>query len=192
MTKYGFAINLHRCIGCRTCAIGCKMENNVAAGNMRMRVLNDDEALVYDVPTGDYPALAQSWTPVPCQHCDNPPCVEACPTGASTKREDGLVLVDADECIGCEACVKACPYNARAIDPDTNVADTCTLCEHRLYGGETTTFCELACPGRAITSGDLDDPDSAVAKIVAEQETWRLLEDAGTGPNVYYWNSVRK
>lgn len=192
MTKYGFAINLHRCIGCRTCSISCKMENGVADGTMRIRVLNDDEALTYDVPTGDYPNLTMTWTPVPCQHCDNAPCVEACPTGASTKHDNGLVLIDAGECIGCESCVKACPYGARSINPDTNVADKCTMCEHRLLNGESTTLCQLACPGRAIVAGDLDDPESEIAKIVAENETTRLLEESGTGPNVYYWNSVKK
>ncbi|MEY8314665.1 4Fe-4S dicluster domain-containing protein [Adlercreutzia muris] len=192
MTKYGFAINLHRCIGCRTCSISCKMENNVADGTMRIRVLNDDEALVYDVPTGSYPNLAMTWTPVPCQHCDNPPCVEACPTGASTKQDNGLVLIEAEECIGCESCVKACPYDARSINPDTNIADKCTMCEHRLLNGEQTTLCQLSCPGRAIVAGDLDDPESGIAKIIAENETVRLLEESGTGPNVYYWNSVRQ
>lgn len=191
MTKYAFAINLHRCVGCRTCSISCKMENAVADGNLRMRVLNDDEALVYDVPVGEYPRLSMTWTPVPCQHCDNALCVDVCPTGASVKREDGIVAVDKDECIGCESCVQACPYGARQIDAENSVVDKCTLCAHRLDDGIETTMCQLACPGRAIVVGDLDDPSSEVAKIVAEHEVTQLLAEKGTGPNVYYWNSLK-
>lgn len=190
MTKYGFAINLHRCIGCRTCSISCKMENNVADGLMRMRVLNDEEKLVYDVPTGTYPNLSMTWTPVSCQHCDEAPCVAVCPTGATAKREDGIVTIDKETCIGCKSCMEACPYDARMFDEETNTVDKCSLCVHRLDAGLKTTMCQIACPGRAITVGDLDDPESEIAKIVAERTTSRLLEDKGTGPQVYYWNSL--
>lgn len=192
MTKYAFAINLHRCVGCRTCSISCKMENHVADGNLRMRVLNDDEQLVYDIPKGEYPALTMTWTPVPCQHCDNPPCVDVCPTGASIKQENGIVTVDEETCIGCESCVQACPYGARQLDQNTNVVDKCTMCAHRLENGISTTMCQITCPGRAIEVGDLDDETSEIAKIVREHAVTRLLEDAGTGPNVYYWNSMQE
>ena len=158
MTTYGFAINLHRCIGCRTCAIACKMENAVPDGLMRMRVLNDEERLVYDVPTGEYPALSMTWTPVPCQHCDKPACVAACPNDATEKRPDGIVVVDKEACIGCGACVEACPYGARQIDEAAKTVEKCSLCAHRLDAGLGTTLCQIACPGRAIVVGDLDDP----------------------------------
>ncbi|WP_139653150.1 4Fe-4S dicluster domain-containing protein [Raoultibacter phocaeensis] len=190
MTKYGFAINLHRCIGCRTCSISCKMENSVADGLLRMRVLNDEEKLVYDIPTGAYPKLSMTWTPVPCQHCDTAPCVAVCPTGASQKREDGIVTIDKELCTGCKSCIEACPYDARMYDEASNTVDKCTLCAHRIDAGLGTTMCEIACPGRAIAVGDLDDPDSGIAKIVAEHDTIRLLEDEETGPNVYYWDSM--
>lgn len=191
MTKYGFAINLHRCIGCRTCSISCKMENGAADGLLRMRVLNDDEQLVYDVPVGDYPALAMTWTPVPCQHCDNPSCVAACPQeGATYKRDDGVVLVDEEKCIGCGLCVEACPYGSRQLDEEEKKVEKCTLCAHRLDAGLGTTMCQIACPGRALTVGDLDDPDSDIAKIVAEHEMRHLLADKGTGPQAYYWDSM--
>lgn len=190
MTKYGFAINLHRCIGCRTCSISCKMENGVPDGLLRMRVLNDEEKLVYDVPTGKYPALSMTWTPVPCQHCDGAPCVAACPVGATEKRDDGIVTIDKEACIGCKACIEACPYGARQYDEATNTVDKCTLCAHRLDAGLGTTMCQIACPGRALVVGDLDDPDSEIAKIVAEHETSHLLEGKGTGPQAYYWNSM--
>ena len=190
MTKYGFAINLHRCIGCRTCSISCKMENNVADGLLRMRVLNDEEKLVYDIPTGTYPKLSMTWTPIPCQHCDEAPCVAVCPTGASEKREDGIVTIDKEVCIGCQTCMAACPYDARVYDEATNTVDKCSLCAHRLDAGLGTTICQISCPGRAITVGDVDDPESEIAKIVSEHEIRRLLEDEETGPQVYYWNSM--
>ncbi len=190
MTKYAFAINVHRCIGCRTCVVSCKMENGTPDGFMRMRVLNEQDELVNDVPVGEYPQLSLTWHAVPCQHCDMPLCVAACPTGASTKRDDGIVTVDRETCIGCGSCVDACPYDVRFINPDTNVSDKCDLCAHRLDAGETTTMCQLCCPGRAITVGDLDDPDSEVSKILAGHATTRLLEEEGTEPNVYYWNSL--
>lgn len=191
MTKYGFTINLHRCVGCRTCTIACKMENAVADGIQRMRVLNDDETTVYDTPIGAYPSLQFNWTPVPCMHCDAPPCVAACPQGASAKRDDGIVTIDKEKCIGCKLCMEACPYGARSYDEETKTVDKCSLCSHRIDGGAETTMCQLCCPNRAIAIGDLDDPDSVVAKIVAEKETFRLLPEEGTEPNVYYWDSMK-
>lgn len=190
MTKYGFAINLHRCIGCRTCSISCKMENNVADGLLRIRVLNDEERAVYDVPVGTYPNLQMIWTPVPCQHCDEAPCVGVCPTGATVKRDDGIVTMDKETCIGCKSCMEACPYGARVFDEETNTVDKCTLCVHRLDAGLETTMCEISCPGRAITVGNIDDAESEIAKILAEHDTTKLLESEGTGPNVYYWDSM--
>ena len=194
MSKFGMAINLHRCIGCRTCTVSCKMENQVADGIARMHVLNSDGTDLgsEDRPTGTYPDLVLEWRPVPCQHCDNPPCVEVCPAGATGKREDGLVLVDIEACIGCGMCVEACPYGARAMDEEAKKADKCTGCAHRLDGGLDTTMCQMCCPNRAIVAGDLDDASSEVARIVAEQQNEKYLEDKGTGPNVYYWYSVTK
>ena len=189
MTKYAFAINLHRCIGCRTCTVSCKMENGLPEGNQRIRVLNADDETVYDTPEGTYPALSFVWTPVPCQHCDMPLCVAACSTGASSKRDDGIVVIDQEVCIGCGSCIEACPYHARQLNADIGKTDKCTLCAHRLDAGLGTTICQISCPGRAISVGDLDDPNSEVAQIVAQHETTLLLEEEGTGPQVYYWNS---
>lgn len=190
MTTYAFAINLHRCVGCRTCTISCKMENKVADGLQRIRVLNAEGTTVLDTPTGSYPKLEFMWRPVPCQHCDTPSCIEVCPVGATSKREDGVVVVDKDICIGCASCVSACPYDARAIDADAGVADKCEMCVHRLSNGVETTMCQLCCPNRAIVVGDLDDPESEVSKIVSGKDVERYLEHEGTAPNVYYWRSV--
>ena len=191
MTKYAFAINLHRCIGCRTCTITCKMENGLPEGNQRIRVLNPQEETTYDVPTGTYPNLSMVWTPVPCQHCDMPLCVAACTTGASSKRPDGIVVIDEEVCIGCGSCIEACPYGARMKNEETGKTDKCTLCAHRLDAGLGTTICQISCPGRAIVVGDLDDPSSEISKIVAEQETEFLLEEEGSKPQAYYWDSLK-
>jgi len=190
--KYGFAINLHRCIGCRTCTVACKMEYRLAEGVQRMRVLNDAGTTTYDVPVGEYPNLSFTWRPVPCQHCENAPCVAACPTGATYKREDGIVVVDEEKCIGCGVCVEACPYGARQIDPVDAIAQKCSLCAHRLDAGLGTTMCQITCPNRAITVGDLDDPESAISKLVAAYECEAYLAEAGTLPQVYYFDSVPK
>lgn len=191
MTRYGFAINLHRCVGCRTCTIACKMENAVADGLQRIRVLNNQGTTVLDVPVGTYPDLEFAWRPVPCQHCDSPTCIDVCPVGATSKRDDGVVAVDKGTCIGCGSCVEACPFGARQLDDTAGVVDKCEMCIHRLSNGVDTTLCQICCPNRAITVGDLDDPGSDISKIIAERETEQLYPEEGTSPNVYYWDSVR-
>lgn len=192
MTKYGFAINLHRCIGCRTCTVACKMEHHLAEGIQRMRVLNDSGTTTYDVPAGDYPSVSFAWRPVPCQHCDNAPCVSVCPTGATFKRDDGIVMVDEDVCIGCGTCVDVCPYGARQLDPVAQIVQKCSLCAHRLDAGVGTTICQITCPNRAITVGDMEDLSSDIAQILADYETTHYLEEQGTAPQVYYYSSVEK
>jgi molybdopterin-containing oxidoreductase family iron-sulfur binding subunit/tetrathionate reductase subunit B len=166
------------------------MENAVAAGLQRIRVLNAAGETTYDVPTGDFPNLNLEWTPVPCQHCDMPTCIAVCPVAATSKRDDGIVIVDNEKCIGCGKCVDACPYGARQMDEAAKIVDKCQLCAHRLDGGIGTTMCQICCPNRAIVVGDLDDPSSAVSKIVAEFETKLLNPENGTNPNVHYWYSV--
>ncbi len=105
MTKWGMSIDLERCIGCQACALSCKAENFTAPG-IKWAKLIDHE-------TGTYPKTWREFIPMVCMHCDDPPCVGACPTGASIKREDGIVWVDYNKCIGCQYCVVACPYNSR-------------------------------------------------------------------------------
>ena len=123
MTRNIIAIDLDRCIGCHSCAVVCKQENNVGLGTYYNKVLTVG-------PFGTYPDLEMYYLPVACQHCDNPECVSVCPTGASYRREDGVVLVDHSKCIGCQYCVMACPYGVRAYDTskDKGVIEKCTMC----------------------------------------------------------------
>jgi molybdopterin-containing oxidoreductase family iron-sulfur binding subunit len=203
--RYGMVIDLKRCIGCHMCSVACKSNNNLPAGMLWNRVLTiGGEAI--DTASGTYPNdLHMSYLPVNCQHCANPPCVAACPTGASYKRaEDGIVLVDSDLCIGCRMCMVACPYNARSFnwkkpeyavdfalgDADApehqfNVVEKCTFCVNRLARGEAPACMEL-CSGRARYWGDLDDPESEVNKAMQGRQTVQLLEEKGTGPAVFY------
>lgn len=115
MTKLAIAIDLHRCIGCNTCSIACKMQNNVPDGMLWNRVLTEGVEM-FDDAVGVYPNLSRTYLPVACQHCENPACMKVCPTGATYKDGQGRVEIDYDRCIGCRMCMGACPYNARVFN----------------------------------------------------------------------------
>ena len=112
MTKLAIGIDLHRCIGCNTCALACKMQNNVPDGMLWNRVLTEG-CDRFDSAEGVYPHLTRTYLPLACQHCENPACERVCPTGATYKDDKGRVEIDYDKCIGCRMCMAACPYNAR-------------------------------------------------------------------------------
>lgn len=179
MTRLSMAIDLDSCIGCHSCAVVCKQENNVGLGTFYSKVLTIG-------PSGTYPDLEMYYLPVACQHCDNPQCVSVCPTGASYKREDGIVLVDHSKCIGCQYCVMACPYGVRTYDesPGKGVIEKCTLCAHLVDDGGTPA-CVRHCPGQARVFGDLDDSESDISKLVAKKTTHKLT-DVGNKPSVIY------
>ncbi len=191
--KWGMVMDLRRCVGCQACVIACKSENKVPLAGFRtaVRVIEtghmerrEDGIVITD--DGNYaPNVKKSMLPTMCNHCDKPPCVESCPVQATYKRQDGLVLIDYDACIGCGICVKACPYGNRFFNPVSKTADKCTLCVHRLSRG-LAPACATSCVGRARVFGDLLDPKSEVSRLIAKNRTSRLLVNAGTGPNVYY------
>ena len=139
MTRYTMAIDLDSCIGCHSCAVVCKQENNVGLGTFYSKVLTIG-------PSGNYPDLEMYYLPVACQHCENPQCVSVCPTGASYKREDGIVLVDHSKCVGCQYCVMACPYGVRTYDTgkDKGAIEKCTLCAHLVDNGRSRRACATA------------------------------------------------
>ncbi|MFD0703133.1 4Fe-4S ferredoxin [Slackia equolifaciens] len=204
MTRYGIAIDLHRCTGCHTCTIACKIQNNIPMGLLWNRVITEGSDMV-DGAVGEYPNLTRRYVPVACQHCENPACMRVCPTGATYKDDKGRVEIDYDKCIGCRMCMAACPYNARVFnwnephrEPDFDygdktvpvrskgVAEKCTLCKERTDRGEEPR-CVVACMGRARTFGDLDDPNSEISKLIAERHAYVLLEEQGTKPQVHYF-----
>ena len=203
MTRLAIAINLDRCVGCHTCALSCKMQNNVPEGMLWNRVLTED-CDVMDGALGTYPNVTRTFLPVACQHCQNAACQRVCPTGATYKDDKGRVEIDYDKCIGCRMCMAACPYNARTFnwnDPvratgagygdarvperTRGVMEKCTLCKERTDEGDEP-MCVRCCPADARIFGDLDDPDSAVSRLRRDQGAEVLLEDKGTRPQVFY------
>ncbi len=203
--RLAMVIDTKRCFGCHTCAVACKAENNLPDGMWWNRVVTVGGAQM-DTPAGVFPDLTMSFVTIACQHCENPSCVPVCPTGATYKRaEDGVVLVDYRKCIGCGACVQACPYegvrtrNGEVITRCTgfDVGDAgvqyqqpgtvakCTFCEHRL-AEDRLPACIEVCPARARHFGDLNDPDSEVAQLAASRESFQLRPDKGTNPSVLF------
>lgn len=205
MSRLGTVIDMRGCIACNSCAVACKVENNLPEGIWWNRVLTDggDRS---DVPTGSYPHLRLDNIAISCQHCGNPACVKVCPVGATYKDPDtGAVRQDYDKCIGCRMCMAACPYtgvrsfnweepkysishdmgDAGAEKHQKHVVEKCTMCYHRLAKGLQPACIEV-CSARVRYFGDLDDPESEVARLIASREYKQLLPEEGTKPSVYY------
>jgi tetrathionate reductase subunit B len=176
--QYGMLIDTRRCIGCHACSVACKAEFDVPLGFTR--------SWVEYIEKGNYPNVSRSFLPRLCNHCRHPNCVDVCPTGATYKREeDGIVVVNPDICIGCKYCIQACPYDARFPNPVTGTADKCDFCLHRVSRG-LVPACVETCIGRARIFGDLNDPDSEIARMIASNPVSVLRPGMGTEPNVYY------
>jgi molybdopterin-containing oxidoreductase family iron-sulfur binding subunit len=201
--RYGLVIDQKRCIGCHTCTIACKMENNVPLGLTWNRVLTKG-GHYQDIPAGDYPYLNLIYQPIGCQHCAQAPCVRACPVKATYIRNDGIVMIDWNQCIGCRYCMVACPYSARVFNWQTprqmpswpigspavpphqrGVVEKCTLCFHRVDRGQEP-FCVITCPSRARYFGNLNDSDSQVFQLSQQPSAYKLLAEKGTDPSVIY------
>ncbi|MHB1134908.1 MAG: sulfate reduction electron transfer complex DsrMKJOP subunit DsrO [Chloroflexota bacterium] len=176
--RWAMVIEIKRCIDCKACMVACKVENEVPVGKFRNWIGRVG-------PTGTFPVLGLRFEPGNCMHCENPPCLRVCPTGATYQREDGLVLMDEGKCIGCRYCMQACPYDARYLDEERGVVDKCTFCVHRLDAGQPPA-CVETCVGGSRHAGDLNDPNSEVAKLLATRDHTVIYEEAGTGPAIYY------
>jgi Fe-S-cluster-containing dehydrogenase component len=175
--KYGFVIDHDRCIGCHACTVACKAENDVPVGSFR--------TWVKYVEKGTFPSVKRHFAVLRCNHCTNAPCVKICPVNALEKRADGIVDVDRDACIGCRACMQACPYDALYVNEDLGAVEKCHYCAHRVEKG-LEPACVIVCPEQAIISGDLDDPKSKIATTIRENKVQVRRPEQKTGPNVYY------
>jgi Fe-S-cluster-containing dehydrogenase component/formate-dependent nitrite reductase membrane component NrfD len=175
--KYGFVIDQRKCIGCHACTVACKMENDVPLGAFR--------TWVKYIEKGEFPNTRRYFAVLRCNHCDDAPCVTICPTVALFKRDDGIVDFDSSRCIGCKSCMQACPYDALYIDPNTHTAAKCNYCAHRTEIG-LQPACVLVCPEQAIIAGDLDNPLTEIARLVAREQTSVRKPEQGTRPKLYY------
>jgi Fe-S-cluster-containing dehydrogenase component len=197
--QLALVIDLNVCVGCHACVTSCKQWN--ASGSAGpLADLNPYDAnptgtffnRVQTYEAGEFPATDTIHFPKSCLHCEDPPCVPVCPTGASYKRaEDGIVLVDYDKCIGCNYCAWACPYGARELDEARKVMTKCTLCVDRIYDeqlpeADRKPACVKACPTNARLFGDVKDPDSEVSRAIRERGGYPLMPEWNTVPSNQY------
>ena len=177
MPNYGFAIDLRKCIGCHACTIACKAEHDIPIGVNR--------CWVKTVEKGVFPATRRFFFPVLCNQCDSAPCARICPTNALFRRRDGIVDLHGDACIGCRACMVACPYDQLFIDPNTHTAEKCNFCANRVEN-QLLPACVSVCPTECRIFGDLDDPASEVARIANAEAVSVRKPEKGTIPKVFY------
>lgn len=180
--RYAMVIDLRRCTGCHTCSVACKSENSVPLGVWRM--------WVKQIEKGKYPIVSKSFLPLMCNNCEHPICVTVCPTRASYKRGDGIVIIDPHRCIGCRYCMSACPYDARFINPLVPIVQKCDWCLHRIDAG-LKPACEEVCPTGAIILGDLNDHQSEISKLIITNPVEVIKPEMGTGPHVFYIGADR-
>ncbi len=177
MANYGFAIDLRKCIGCHACTIACKAEHDIPLGVNR--------CWVKTVEKGTFPDSRRFFFPVLCNQCDAAPCVRICPTNALYKRRDGIVDLNGAACIGCRACMEACPYDQLFIDPNTRTAEKCNFCANRVENSLLPS-CVVVCPTECRIFGDLDDPESAVSQFARNLPVTVRKPEKATAPKVFY------
>jgi Fe-S-cluster-containing dehydrogenase component len=197
--QLALVIDLNVCVGCHACVTSCKEWNTSGSAgpltDLNPYSANPNGAFFNRVQTyesGTFPKMETVHFPKSCLHCEDPPCVPVCPTGASYKRaEDGIVLVDYDKCIGCKYCAWACPYGARELDEERQVMTKCTLCVDRIYSetlpeSERKPACVLACPTSARIFGDVHDPESEASQAIEKRSGYKLMPEWETQPANHY------
>ena len=198
MHRCGMVIDLKRCVGCYSCVAACKSEHNAPNNVFQTKILEKE--------MGRFPHSIRVFVPVLCNHCEAPTCVDVCPVNASYRRDDGMVLIDFDRCIGCAACVEHCPYHARVFVQDNRtvfldgktvfqkrvhqkipekVALKCDFCFHRVEKG-LSPACAEVCPAGARIFGDLSDKGGILWDLIHKHGGWQMLPEKGTKPSVYY------
>lgn len=194
MSQYAIITDLNRCTGCLACTVHCKAANGVPVGNYWIRSMRVGPTPKYE--GAQFPDVDMYFLPMQCQHCATPECTTVCPTGASVKLDNGTVQIDKESCIGCQACVSACPYGVRYLDEERGVVDKCTLCHDRVEQGELPQ-CVVNCVGMAKWFGDLDEGvdsfQGACGKTLGDfvqpydpaSDVYQL-DDSGNGPAFVY------
>jgi molybdopterin-containing oxidoreductase family iron-sulfur binding subunit len=202
MARYGMVFDIRRCIGCNACVIGCKQENSLPDGVFFTRTLSEEY--------GVYPNAGRVYIPTMCNHCEDAPCEKVCPSGATHTRDDGIVMVDDDKCIGCGSCAVACPYDQRSVMSEElfknglfgegeltpfeeqgygrftpGTVTKCDFCSERVDNG-LDPACVVTCPTDARIFGDLDDPASKPSRLIKERGGRPPMPEKNTKPKVYY------
>lgn len=198
MARYVMVIDPNRCIGCNACTISCKLKNATPPGTAWCKVVTEE--------SGTFPNVVVKNMPIQCMHCQNPPCVENCPTGSRVKTSNGIITTDQDKCIGCEECLQACPYDVQSIinyepynqefgfTPFEEKGRTrfkpgaivkCDFCQDLVEDGKKPA-CVDVCPSHVREFGDLNDLNDVVSKIILERPVFRLHSENGTEPSVFY------
>jgi Fe-S-cluster-containing dehydrogenase component len=216
--RWGFLVDTYKCVGCGFCVKACKIENevpydaNVTRTWVERYLLTRDGTTHIDSPKGARDGFTEKkvrhgeelpeeirdgdiakafFVPKLCNQCDNPPCVQVCPVGATYQTKDGVVLVDRSWCIGCGYCIMGCPYGVRFFHPVYHVAEKCNFCYHRIAKGMKSA-CVDACPFGARRIGNLLDPDDPVTRIIMSERVAVLKEEYGTKPQVFYLGLSRE
>ena len=178
--RYAMVHDETSCIGCTACMDACRTTNKVPEGVSRLEIIRSE-------PYGEFPNVEYEFFRQSCQHCSNAPCVAVCPTGASfVDPETGIVDVHSDLCVGCQYCIAVCPYRVRFIHPEKKSADKCNFCRDTNLAAGKQPACVEACPTKALTFGDMNDPSSAVSRKVKENPVYRTKVELGTQPNLYH------
>ena len=175
--NFGFIIDNRKCIGCHACTVACKAEHEVPVGVNR--------TWVKYVEKGSYPDTRRLFSVMRCNHCADAPCVEICPVTALFTRKDGIVDFDTRRCIGCKACTQACPYDALYMHPEDHTSAKCNYCTHRVDIG-LEPACVNVCPEHAIISGDMDNPDTEISRLLARETVSVRKPEKGTKPKLFY------
>ena len=177
VTRLGFLLDSDSCIGCHACTIACKSEHDVPLGVNR--------TWVKYIETGSFPDVSRHFSVMRCNQCEDAPCMTICPTNALFRADNGVVDFQDDNCIGCKSCMNACPYDALYINPETNTAQKCNFCNHRIEM-DLAPSCVVVCPTEAIKVVDFDDPLDPVARIIARADVAVRAPEQNTKPKVYY------
>jgi Fe-S-cluster-containing dehydrogenase component len=189
--RWGMVIDLDKCTGCQACVVACRQENNISFAGEKEAKLGRAKLwmnLVSEVE-GHYPNVKMHFLPIPCMQCDRPPCTMVCPVAATYKNPEGIVAQVYPRCIGVRMCISNCPYTVRYFnwyEPIRRAKENAKKEKRRIREGEVVPACVGTCPSEALYFGDLNDPKSQIAKLSKSRRAFRLMEELGTEPKVYY------